>query len=55
MEQETLTKLANATRSMRSSQKAYFKYRTPEHLKDSKDKEALVDKLLNLVDQKSLF
>lgn len=38
-----LQELATLVRDMRTEQKSYFKYRTPDHLQNSKKLEKLVD------------
>lgn len=52
---EKIKQVIYAVKVMRFSQKAYFQYRTPEHLRDAKEKETKVDELLNNLDQGTLF
>lgn len=43
----TIEQLAQLVREMRTEQKNYFRYRTPDHLQNSKKLEAQVDAAVN--------
>lgn len=44
-----ITELAELVKNMRTEQRNYFRYRTPDHLKESKKLEQAVDAAINQI------